>query len=102
MVASRSADTVARMGVPDVEIFVEPHLALDRDDGAGGAPAQPLDRLGDLLGHARPGPAAEHAEDPALPQPRERLPQLGLEHHQHGEHAVGEDHAEQVGDHRSA
>ena len=35
-----------------LEIFVQPHLALDGDDGAGGAPAQPLHRLGDLLGHA--------------------------------------------------
>ena len=98
MVASRSADTVARMqsrcrGIRRAD------LALDHDDGAGGAPAQPLHRLGDLLGHARPGPAAEHAEHAALPQPREGLPQLGLEHDQHGEHSVGEYHAEEIGDH---
>ena len=43
---------------------------------------------------------AEQAEDRRLSQPRQRLPQLRLEHDQRGEHAVGEDHAEQVGDHR--
>ena len=55
---------------------------------------------GDLLRHLGPAAAAEQPEDRRLPQPRERLAELRLEHHQRREDPVGEGHAEEVGDHR--
>ena len=56
--------------------------------------------FGDLFRHRRcPVAAPNKPEHRRLPQPGQRLPQLGLEHHQRREDAVGEDHAEQVGDH---
>src|SRR5207249_3472312 len=80
--------------------LLEPDVALYRDDGAGARARQPVHRLGDLLGHRLAVALREAAHEAGLAEPGEGVAQLGLEHHDRGERAVGEDEAEQVADHR--
>ena len=61
IVASRSADTFACIVDPDCDVLLERHLALDRDDRADAGPAQPLDRLGDLVGDLALPPCARRS-----------------------------------------
>ena len=79
------------------DVFVEPHLTLDGDDGAAADPGQPLGGLRDLIGD----PLVTHGREqpPRSAQMGERRPQFRMEDDENGNRAVLEDEAQEVRDH---
>src|SRR5712664_1965854 len=80
MVVRRSAETFASIGTPVVMNSSSP--------------------MSPSMAMIAPVPTREHPHETRLAEPGESVAQLGLEHHDRRERAVGEDDAQQRADHR--
>ncbi len=79
-----------------LRVFVQPHVPLDRDDRPDLRARQPVHRFHQLLHHLPALQPVEHPDHPGLTQPRQRAPQLRLEHDQRRDRADLEQHLQDV------